>query len=188
MSDRSAAIGLASASSGLPPPNSSACGLEMNDQVTASTMPRAASARLALRVRTWIGVSTGLRGASPRVERRRRHAVDADDAHDLLDDVGLALDVRPPRRHRDLHALALRRRRRSRAARARAASRSAATSRPASRFTFAEREIDDRSRALRPCRRRRSRDGVPPQRSSTICVASSRPGTMKSGSTPRSKR
>ena len=38
----------------------------MNDQVTASTRLRAASARLALRVRTWIGVSTGLRGASPR--------------------------------------------------------------------------------------------------------------------------
>jgi hypothetical protein len=38
----------------------------MNDQVTASTMPRAASARLARRVRSWIGVSTGLRGASPR--------------------------------------------------------------------------------------------------------------------------
>ncbi len=48
MSERSAAIGLASASSALPPPNNSACGLEMNDQVTASTMPRAASARLAL--------------------------------------------------------------------------------------------------------------------------------------------
>ncbi len=29
-------------------------------------MPRAASARLARRVRSWIGVSTGLRGASPR--------------------------------------------------------------------------------------------------------------------------
>ena len=38
----------------------------MNDHVTASTMPRAASARLARRVRSWIGVSTGLRGASPR--------------------------------------------------------------------------------------------------------------------------
>ena len=66
MSDKSAAIGLASASSGLPPPNNSACGFAMNDQVTASTRPRAASARLALRVRNWIGVSTGLRGASPR--------------------------------------------------------------------------------------------------------------------------
>ena len=31
-------------------------------------------------------------------------------------------------------------------------------------------------------------DGVPPQRSSTICVASSSPGSMKAGSTPRSKR
>ena len=50
----------------MPPPNNSAAGLAMNDQVTASTMPRAASARLARRVRSWIGVSTGLRGASPR--------------------------------------------------------------------------------------------------------------------------
>ena len=38
----------------------------MNDQVTASVSPRAASARLALRVRTCAVVSTGLRGASPR--------------------------------------------------------------------------------------------------------------------------
>ena len=66
MSERSAAIGLASASSGWPPPNNSACALAMNDQVTASTRLRAPSARLALRVRSWIGVSTGLRGASPR--------------------------------------------------------------------------------------------------------------------------
>ena len=29
-------------------------------------------------------------------QRRRRHAVEADDAHDLLDDVGLALDVGAP--------------------------------------------------------------------------------------------
>ena len=80
MSDSSAAIGLASASSGLPPPNSSASRFDTNDQVTASTMPRAASARLALRVRFWIGVSTGLRASSPRGngvearDRRRRCA------------------------------------------------------------------------------------------------------------------
>ena len=43
----------------------------MNDQVTASTMPRAASARLALRVRTCSAVSTGLRGALAALERRR---------------------------------------------------------------------------------------------------------------------
>ncbi len=66
MSESSAAIGLASASSGLPPPKSSACDLAIKDHVTASTRLRAASARLPLRVRTWIGVSTGLRGASPR--------------------------------------------------------------------------------------------------------------------------
>ena len=59
MSERSAAIGLASASAGLPPPNNSACGLEMNDQVTASRRPEAASARLASRVRFCSSVSTG---------------------------------------------------------------------------------------------------------------------------------
>ena len=103
MSDRSEAIGLASASSACPPPNSSACGLEMNDHVTASTMPRAASARLARRVRSWIVVRTGLRGVVATLERRHRHLVDADDAHDLLDDVGLAVHVGAPGRHRDLH-------------------------------------------------------------------------------------
>ena len=103
MSERSAAIGLASASSLLPPPNNSAAGFVMNDQVTASTMPRAASARLARRVRSWIGVSTGLRGVLAALERRHRHLVDADDAHDLLDDVGLALHVGAPGRDRDLH-------------------------------------------------------------------------------------
>src|SRR5262249_24050022 len=41
------------------------------------------------------------------LERRRRHAVDPDDADDLLDDVGLAVPVRAPRRRRDLHLLAL---------------------------------------------------------------------------------
>ena len=37
------------------------------------------------------------------LERRHRHLVDADNAHDLLDDVGLAVDVGSPRGHRDLH-------------------------------------------------------------------------------------
>ena len=41
------------------------------------------------------------------VERRRRDAIDAEDAHDLLDDIGLAVHVGPPRRHRDLHARAV---------------------------------------------------------------------------------
>ena len=187
MSERSAAIGLASASSALPPPNSSACGLAMNDQVTASTMPRAASARLALRVRICTAVRIGLRALRAAVERRRRHAVDADDAHHLFDDVGLAVHVRPPRRHRDLHGLVLPgdqeaepvehaahlRERHVEAAEAlqlrRAGNRSTSSGTCGSPATVIS-------------------DGVPPQRSSTICVASSSPGTRKAGSTPRSKR
>ena len=80
MSVRSAAIGLASTSSLLPPPNNSAACLVMNEYVTASIMPRAASARLARRVRCWIGVSTALRAprrgrtASSAPCRRRRCA------------------------------------------------------------------------------------------------------------------
>ena len=41
------------------------------------------------------------------IERRQRHTIDADDAHHFLDHVGLALHVRPPRRHRDFNPLAL---------------------------------------------------------------------------------
>ena len=93
MSDRSAAIGLASASCGLPPPNNSAWFLPRNDQVTASIRLRAASARLALRVRCWIAVSIGWRGIVAALERRERHPVDADDAHDLFDEVGFVVDV-----------------------------------------------------------------------------------------------
>ena len=59
MSERSAAIGLASASAGFPPPNSSAAVREMNDQVTASRRPSEASVRLARRVRFCRSVSTG---------------------------------------------------------------------------------------------------------------------------------
>ena len=59
MSERSAAMGLASASSGAPPPKISACALATKDHVTASTMPRAASARRAARTRFCNRVSTG---------------------------------------------------------------------------------------------------------------------------------
>ncbi len=40
-------------------------------------------------------------------ERRRRHAVDADNAHDLFDNVGAPVHIRPPRGHRHFHALVL---------------------------------------------------------------------------------
>ena len=44
-----------------------------------------------------------LAGVVAALERRHRHLVDADDAHDLLDDVGLAVHVGAPGGHRDLH-------------------------------------------------------------------------------------
>ncbi len=66
-------------------------------------MPRAASARLARRVRSWIGGQDRLARRVAALERRHRHLVDADDAHDLLDDVGLAVHVGAPGGHRDLH-------------------------------------------------------------------------------------
>ena len=55
MSESSEEIGLASSSSGLPPPKSSACAFGTKDQVTASFMPRAASARAARKRRRCAG-------------------------------------------------------------------------------------------------------------------------------------
>jgi hypothetical protein len=51
-------------------------------------MPRAASARLAREGRLARRVAA--------LEWRHRHLVDADDAHDLLDDIGLAVHVGTP--------------------------------------------------------------------------------------------
>ncbi len=57
----SAEMGLASFSAGvaLPPPKRSASRAEMKDQLTASTMPLAASARRAVRSRRWRAERTG---------------------------------------------------------------------------------------------------------------------------------
>ena len=98
-------------------------------------MPRAASARLALRVRTWIGVRIGLRGASPRsngVDGMRSTPTMRTTSSTMS---ALPCDVRPPGRHRDLHAARLVRRRRSRDGRARGLTSGRPTSRPASRFS-----------------------------------------------------
>ena len=101
MSESSAAIGLASASRGAPPPKCSASSLLMKDQVTASTMPRAASARRASDTRFCARVSTGFSTvASLAREGRRGHAVEPFDARDLLDEIGLAFDVGAPGRRR----------------------------------------------------------------------------------------
>ena len=107
MSESSAAIGLASASAGLPPPNSSASRLETNDQVTASTMAARGERALGLAGAVLDRREHRLARVCAARKRRRRHLVDADDAHQFLDDVGAAMHVRPPRRHRDLHAFAL---------------------------------------------------------------------------------
>jgi hypothetical protein len=40
-------------------------------------------------------------------EWRRWHTIDADDANDLLNDIGASVNIRAPRRHGDFHALAL---------------------------------------------------------------------------------
>ena len=142
MSDRSAAIGLASASSALAAAEQ--FGGRLGDERPGHGLDHAARGQRAL----------GAAGAQldrrqdrlarrvAAIERRHRHLVDADDAHDLLDDVGLAVHVGAPGRHRDLHhraaaghheaemaedALHLRQRRRRS---------------PARRLTSVEREID----------------------------------------------
>ena len=56
--DISVEIGLASSSAAAPPPNAFASAAGMNDQVIASTRPRAASVRRARRARFWRSVST----------------------------------------------------------------------------------------------------------------------------------
>ncbi len=126
-----------------PPPNSSACSSGMNDQVTASSMPRTASARLAVRVRICSVVRILPLTAPWLSERLRRDVVDAVDAHDLLDQVGLAVDVRPPGRHGrpstispvpcDVEA---------EARRGSSTLSALGTSRPVSRFTSEQREVD----------------------------------------------
>ena len=186
MSERSAAIGLASASSGLPPPNSSACGLAMNDQVTASTRLRAASARLALRVRNWIGVSTGLRGASP-----RSNGVGGTRSTPTMRTTSSTMSALPctSGRHDGTAILtrspwpATKKPRRSSTRRISGSG----TSRPASRLSSDSGKSMMRSGGSALPATVIS-DGVPPHSSSTMRVASSRPGSMKAGSTPRSKR
>ncbi len=186
MSDSSAAIGLASASSFWPPPNNSASRLETNDQVTASVKPRAASARLALRVRFWIAVSTGLRALSP-----RGNGVDGTRSTPAMRTISSTMSARPctSGRHDGTATFTF--------------SAGPAVKKP----SFSRVRRTSAKGSLRPDSRGNSlkgksittsfgvgspativSDGSPPVSSMTICVASSRPGSMKLGSTPRSKR
>ena len=84
----------------------SACAVArvMNDQVIASTRPRPASdAARAAHAALGLG-EHGARHAGRARHRRRRHLVEADDAHDLLDEIGGAVHVGPPARRGHLHA------------------------------------------------------------------------------------
>ena len=186
MSERSAAIGLASASSGLPPPNSSAWALEMNDQVTASTRLRAASARLALRTRNWIAVSTGLRGAAP-----RSNGVDGTLSTPTMRTTSSTMSALPSTSGRhDGTAIFTRSpwpatKKPSRSSTRRISA--CGTVRPARRLSSDSGKSMTRSRGSALPATVAS-DGVPPHKSSTMRVASSKPGSMKAGSTPRSKR
>ena len=100
MSERSAAIGLASAKAGSPPPNISARSLAMNDQVTASTRPEAASTRRASHVRfcNKVRIGCATRAIFTR-HRGRSDAIDAGNAQDFFDEIGLAFDIGTPGRH-----------------------------------------------------------------------------------------
>ena len=187
MSDMSAAIGLASFSAVWPPPNSSACLAGMNDQVTASIMPRTASARLAARVRTCSVVRILRVDRVVAAERLRRDVVDAVDAHHLLDQIGLAVDIRPPGRHRHIDDIA-------RALRLEAEARQDVEAfrlrhlDAGQPLHFRQREGNDLRRVAGIADDLGFASASPPQKSSTSFVASSTPGTMNSGSTPRSKR
>ena len=177
MSDNSAAIGLASASSALPPPNNSASRCDTNDQVTASVMPRAASARLALRVRFWIGVSTGLRACSP-----RGNGVDGTRSTPTMRTTSSTMSARPctSGRHDGTATFIF--------------SPWPAAKKP----SFSSTRRTSFNGTFSPASRGNSLSGKsmtvsfgvgspattiseasPPQKSSTICVASSRPGIMK---------
>ena len=73
-----------------PPPNRSACWRGRNDQVTASFMPRAPSARRASGTRRCSGVAHRPGGRRQARQRGRRDVVEAVDARHFLDQVGFA--------------------------------------------------------------------------------------------------
>ena len=186
MSERSDAIGLASASAGWPPPNNSACGFEMNDQVTASTMPRAASARLALRVRFWIGVSTAWCDSPS-----RGNGVEGTRSTPTMRTISSTMSALPATSGRHdggaiFRSVPVPATWKPRCTSTRLSSGNA-TSMPASRASSPTGKSNITSRGVISPASTVS-DGVPPARSITMRVAKSRPGSVNSGSTPRSKR
>ena len=97
-------MGLASASAGAPPPKALASFAETKDQVTASTRPCAASVRRAARARFCSGVDDRRRHPFRAREGSGWNALHPCDAQNFLDEIGLALNVRPPGRNGDARA------------------------------------------------------------------------------------
>ncbi len=190
MSDRSAAIGLASGSAGRPSPNSSASLRETKDQVTASTRPEAASARLAWRVRRCSGVRMACATPSP-------------SGGSGLGSTRSTPAMRTTSSTRSAVPATSGRNEGTRTNSVVASPASRASSKPSASRILA---ISAGS-SVRPVRRATSLSGkamrtsgsgtapasvtaeaVPPQWASTIAVARSRPGRVPAGSMPRSKR
>ena len=96
MSESSAAIGLASASVGRAAAEQ--FGLALCDKRPGHRFGHAARSQRALGLAR--AVLDRCQHALARMlaarKRRRRHSIDADDAHEFLDDIGLALNVGPP--------------------------------------------------------------------------------------------
>ena len=158
----------------------------MNDQVTASTMPRAASARLARRVRFCIAVSTGLRASSP-----RSNGVIGTLSTPTMRTISSTMSALPCTSVRQEGIATfttgpLPATMKPRWPRMRRISASG-TSIPARRLTSLSGKSMMRS-SPKALPTTTFSDGVPPQSSMTSFVASSSPGTMKAGSTPRSNR
>ena len=158
----------------------------MNDHVTASTMPRAASARLARRVRSWIGVEDRLARRSPRsngvigtLSTPKMRTISStmsalpctSDRHDgtATFTTGPLPATMKPRWLRMSFISGN------------------GTSMPARRLTSVSGKSITRS-SPKALPTTTFSEGTPPQISITSRVAISSPGTMKAGSTPRSKR
>jgi len=186
MSDSASAIGLASLSAGAPPPKARASRCAMNDHVTASTMPRAASARRAVAMRVCRVVRTlRVTGAG------RGSAVSATSSMPTMRTTSSTRSALPSTSCRHVgvvtrHGSADRSTSKPSAPSTRSDV-SRATSIPDSRNTSPGGKLIVR----RPCGTvpaTSTGPARPPQSSRIIRVAISSPGTMNAGSTPRSKR
>ena len=186
MSLRSAAIALASLSSGLPPPKRVAASAEMNDQVTASSRPRAASARFTSRRRFCIVVS--MRGATPVSRGSGSSGTLSTPSMRITSSTRSAFCVTSGRNDGTVTVSTGALRETPNPSRvSSSAIRAGARARPVSRRTsLTGNSITVPAASTWPATTISC--GVPPHISRISRVASSRPGTWLSGSTVRSKR